>query len=456
MTIKEIVEATGGTLLCGDENQVIEHVSIDSRNSQGNDIFVPIIGKKSDAHRFIGAAVDAGCVATFTSEHNQAPEGALGTLPWIRVDDTVTALQETGKLWREHMHMPVVAVTGSVGKTTTREMVAAALAAEKKVYKTIKNYNSIIGLPVMLTEMTKDYDIAVLEMGMNAPGEIACMTRLAQPDMAIVTNIGVAHMEFFGSQEGIRQEKLSVRKGLKGGFLLLNGDDPLLCQETDGEQDKVVFYGQSEGCQYRACHVENHNGFYSFVLVHGQTQIPVQLAVPGIHNVNNAAAALAAADLNGISMAAAAQALAQFTGFSNRLQIFEKNGYTLIDDTYNASPDSMKAGLNVLLARTASRYIAVLGDMKELGEQSARFHYEIGTYMKDFPIEQVVLVGELAQEIGKALQDAHSAVAVHAFEQKEDAAAYLKEIVRAGDVVYVKASNSMGLKQIVQELHKDR
>lgn len=452
VTIKEIVKATGGTLLCGDENQVIEHVSIDSRSSQGNDIFVPIIGKKSDAHRFIEAAIEAGCVATFTSEHEKAPSGKLGTLPWIRVDDTVTALQETGKLWREQISMPVVAITGSVGKTTTREMVATALAAERRVYKTIKNYNSIIGLPVMLTEMTRDYDIAVLEMGMNSPGEIARMTRLAQPDMAVVTNIGVAHMEFFGSQEGIRREKLSVRNGLKGGHLLLNGDDALLCKETDGENDKVVFYGRSEICQYRACDVENHNGYYSFVLVHGQTKIPVQLAVPGIHNVNNAAAALAAADLNGVSMEAAARAIEHFTGFNNRLQIVEKNGYTLIDDTYNASPDSMKAGLNVLLARTAARYIAVLGDMKELGEKSAQFHYEIGTYMKDFPIAQVILVGELAKEIGNALEAEKSAIEVHSFADKTRASAYLRTIVRGGDVVYVKASNSMGLKQIVQEL----
>lgn len=446
--IKDIVKATKGSLLCGDENQIIEHVSIDSRSSQGNDIFVPIIGNKSDAHRFISGAFAVGCAATFTSEHDKMDDSH----PWIRVENTVTALQETGKLWRQQVPIPVVGITGSVGKTTTREMVAAALSAEKKVYKTIKNYNSIIGLPIMLSEMSNDYDIAVLEMGMNAKGEIARMAELAKPDMAIVTNIGVAHMEFFGSQEGIKEEKLSIRNRLNGGYLLLNGDDPLLCNETDGVQDKVIFYGQSQKCQYRAVDVVNHNGYYSFTLQHKEQKIPVTLSVPGVHNVGNAVAALAAADLNGVSLEAAAKAIAEFTGFNNRLQILESKGYTVIDDTYNASPDSMKAGLKVLMAREAERYFAVLGDMKELGENSPKFHYEIGCYMKDFHIAQVILVGELAAQIGKALQDADSAIEVHPFLDRQEAADYLKTQLQKEDAVYVKASNSMGLKQIVQQI----
>ena len=185
ITVNDIVKAVNGTLLCGDGTQIIEHISIDSRSSQGNDIFVPIIGEKVDAHRFISQALEIGCVATLTSEHEQM----TGQQAWIRVENTIDALHEIGRLCRSRIQIPAVGVTGSVGKTTTREMIATALSAQKKVFKTSKNYNSSVGLPITLSEMTNEDDIAVLELGMNVPGELGTISDLASLDMAVLTNI---------------------------------------------------------------------------------------------------------------------------------------------------------------------------------------------------------------------------------------------------------------------------
>ena len=190
--IKDIVEATKGKLLCGDEKQQIDHLSIDSRSSQGNDLFIPIIGAKVDAHRFIDGAFSVGCVATLTSEHDSMDDPNHA---WIRVEDTVLALHEIGKLCRSRVTVPAIGVTGSVGKTTTREMIAYALSAEKKVYKTQKNYNSSVGLPITMSLMSNDYDIAVLELGMNVPGELGTISEIAQLKKTDLTNIGDAHIE---------------------------------------------------------------------------------------------------------------------------------------------------------------------------------------------------------------------------------------------------------------------
>ncbi len=450
ITVGDIAEAAGGRLLCGDPAQKIEHISIDSRVSQGNDIFIPIIGEKVDAHRFISQALEAGCVAAVTSEHDEAEEGGA----WIRVEDTIEALHAIGRLCRSRVTIPAVGVTGSVGKTTTREMIAAALSAGKKVFRTSKNYNSRIGLPITLSEMTNEDDIAVLELGMNVPGELGTISRLAQLSMAVVTNIGVAHMEFYGSREKLCEEKLTITTGLQeGGLVFLNGDDPLLMQYRDTVDFPVITYGTGEHCDYRAADIHMEDGHYCFTLQHQGRQLPVKLSVLGIHNIGNACGALAVADQWGVDLEKAAEALYTFTGFANRLQRFEKEGLLVIDDTYNASPDSMKAGLDVLAGmNNTGRKIAVLGDMFELGTDSAAYHYQVGIHGAGLQIEEMVLVGTLAKEIGRAMEEAGSDCSIQYFDVREDAIGYLKNTAAAGDVVYIKASNGMKLKEITAAL----
>lgn len=451
--VKDIVEATRGVLLCGDGEQIIEHISIDSRSSQGNDIFVPIIGEKVDAHQFIDQAFGNGCVATLTCEHKKMDD----TRAWIYVNDTKEALQAIGYLCRHRVMVPAVGVTGSVGKTTTREMIATALSAGKKVFKTGKNYNSQIGVPITLSEMSNDFDVAVLELGMNVPGELELISKMAQLSMAVITNIGVAHIEYFGTSENICKEKMTITKGLKeDGILFLNGDDPLLYEYRELTGYPYVLYGTREECEYRAVNVRMENGKYCFDFIYHGKKVPVVLSVLGMHNVINAAGALAVADRSGVSVEDAAKALSTFTGFQNRLQIYKIKGYTLIDDTYNASPDSMKAGITVLTGMDEpGRKIAVLGDMFELGKNAPMYHYEVGEFAAKQQIDELLLIGELAKNIGAALEDSQCAIKQTYFDSNEGIANYLNKTLSEGDVVYLKASNGMKLKEITAMLQKD-
>lgn len=449
--VNDIVKAVKGTLLCGDASRRIEHISIDSRSSGGNDIFVPIIGAKVDAHRFIDGAFSAGCAATLTSEHTAMddPDHA-----WIQVEDTVTALHEIGRLCRSRVTVPAIGVTGSVGKTTTREMIACALSAQKKVYKTQKNYNSSVGLPITMSLMSNDYDLAVLELGMNVPGELGTISEIAQLKMAVITNVGVAHIEFYGSKEAICHEKYTISRGFgKEGMLIINGDDELLYRFRESTGYPYVLYGTKEYCDYRAEEIHMENGHYAFTFVHKDMRIPVVLSVLGRHNVLNAVAALAVAHLNGVDAGQAAAALYAFTGFQNRLQMIDVKDYKVIDDTYNASPASMVAGVNVLAGfETPGRRIAVLSEMRELGENTLRYHYEVGEKIAAEPISELIVIGETAGAIAEGARACGCGYPIVQFADKEAAAVYLKEKLKKDDVVYLKASNAIGLKEITRYL----
>ncbi|MBQ8638165.1 MAG: UDP-N-acetylmuramoyl-tripeptide--D-alanyl-D-alanine ligase [Lachnospiraceae bacterium] len=447
VTVREITEAVNGTLLCGSPDQVIEHISIDSRNSEGNDIFVPIIGAKVDAHRFIANAFEVGCAATLTSEHGEMKDEAHA---WIRVEDTIEALHAIGRLCRSRVALDAIGVTGSVGKTTTREMIACALSAGKKVFKTGKNYNSSVGVPITMSQMSDDYEIAVLELGMNVPGELGTISEIARLKMAVITNVGVAHIEYFGSQEAICHEKYTITRGFgEEGLLIINGDDPLLYRFRESTGYPFVLYGTEAHCEYRAENIRMEQGHYCFDYVHGEERVPVVLSVLGRHNVQNAVAALAAAELNGVPVRDAAKALSSFTGFKNRLERISMGHYTIIDDTYNASPDSMIAGVRVLSGyETKGRKIAVLSDMMELGSESPNFHRQVGEAIAAEPIDELIIVGELSVNIAEGAASKNAAYPITRMASNEAAARYIHETVKEQDVVYLKASNSMHLKEI--------
>ena len=453
-SIRELTEAVHGTLLCGNPETVIEHLSIDSRVSEGNDLFIPIIGARTDAHDFIGKAFENGCVASLTSRAENVPDPQH---PLIRVQDTVEALHEIGRFCRKRVPIPAVGVTGSVGKTTTREMISCALSAGMKVFKTARNYNSSVGLPVTLSLMSNEYDAAVLELGMNVPGELGEISEIAGIDIAVVTNIGVAHMEFYGSREAICREKLTISRGFgdKEGLLVLNGDDDLLYENRGLTGHPYVLYGTNPRCEYRAENIHTENGQYCFDSCHDGKRLPVRLSVLGEHNVLNAAAALTVAERMGVDTAAAADRLSSFTGFSNRLQQIRAGECIIIDDTYNASPDSMKAGVRVLSAYTArGRKTAVLGDMKELGPDAPLFHRQVGTAIASEPIDRLIVVGELGREIAKGALDAGAHFQVLEMADNREASGWLCQNTLPGDVIYLKASNAMHLKEITAALQE--
>lgn len=451
MTVKEIILATGGRLLCGREDTILEHISIDSRTMKGNDLFVPIIGEKVDAHRFIDQAFEYGAAAVLTSEHDSMESEK----PYIRVADTKKALQAVGSFYRERLTLPLIGITGSVGKTTTREMVACALSARYRVYKTPGNSNSQVGVPITLSEIKPEDEIGVLELGMSEPGELTVIAQIARIHMAVITNIGVTHIEQLGSKENIYREKLTIQDGLcENGILFLNGDDDFLKNTRAKEGFKTIYYGTGENCDYRAINVHLEDGFPAFTAVYKEIKVPVRLSVMGSHNVLNAMVSLAVAAENGIPMEEAASCLTEFTGFKNRQQIYQTETLTVIDDTYNASPVSMKAGLEVLGSiANADRKVAVLADMKELGEKSPEYHYEIGTYIVSHPVDLVVTLGELAAEIARAVKEHAPQIVVKEFMEQEPLTAYLKEELKKGDCVLFKGSNSMKLGRVAQQFH---
>ena len=445
--IREIVEAVNGRLLCGDMDTPLNHISIDSRKMKGNDLFVPLIGEKADAHRFLSQAFENGAAASLTSEHDSCPEGMTGAL--IRVEDTKKALQDIGRYIRSRLFLPLVGITGSVGKTTTREMIAAALSAGYRTFRTPANYNSQVGVPITLSEIAGADEIGVLELGMSEPGEMEIIADIARVDTAVITNIGVTHIENLGSRENILNEKLHIQDGMKpGGTLFLNGDNDLLREVRAREDCETVYYGLGEHCGYRAVNITYDNGRPSFDLVHGAALIHVSLEVMGEHNILNALAALAVADHYKVPLSDAAEALKNFDGFKNRQQIHEIGKITVIDDTYNASPDSMRAGIRVLASLTGCRRrIAVLADMKELGDNAPQFHYEIGKFLEEQPVDEVVTYGTLAKEIAKGVETKVK-TAVFEEEQRKELTEYLEELLREGDAVLFKGSNSMKLGEI--------
>jgi len=474
ITVKELLEATGGKLLQGQEEQHAGHISLDSRKMEGDDLFVPIVGERVDAHRFLCQAIASGAAVVFTSEHHSgedvkasvrqqcagdsAQEEKALEAAWIEVPDTKKALQDVGLFCRKRLSLPLVGITGSVGKTTTREMIAAALSAGFNVYKTPGNSNSQVGVPITIAEIPQSAEIGVIELGMSEPGEMELIARVARVDCAVITNIGVAHIEQLGSREHILEEKLHIQDGMPAeGVLFLNGDDPLLAPVVPKEGRKKVLYGLGRECDYRAEDLHLEEGYPVFTAVHGDSRVRVHLKVMGSHMVSNALAALAVADTYGLSMEKAALALGQFKGYQGRQQIFEWGGVTVIDDSYNASPVSMKAGLEVLAAvKGEGRRIAVLADMKELGPDTVRFHEEIGAYIGEHPLDMVLLLGELAACIGSGM-DAARAVTPH-FEMVSLAQveAWLDENIKEGDCILFKGSNSMKLSQAVGHLKEAR
>ncbi len=459
ITVKDIVDMVGGVLLCGDENTPVLDICINSKEIKEGDLFVPIIGERVDAHRFIESALEKGA-ATLTSRHDGV---VISDKPYIRVNNTVDALQRIGTAIRErYLEMPVVAVTGSVGKTTTREMITKALSSVKRTFHTEKNLNSQIGVPITLSRMSNEDEIAVLELGISEEGQMDILSEMVKPDMAVVTTIGVAHIEFMKTQENIRHQKLSIVHFMKpGGTLFLNGDDGMLrdAVKTEHLTCRTIFYGTMDWCDYYAKDIVYHGGeagyeesYTTFLCVHGNQKVPVKLNTLGKHNVANCVVALAVANENGIPMEVAAKEFMEFEGQRQRI-IRLDNKFTMIDDTYNASPDSMKASINVLcdIPCTGKR-IAVLGDMFELGDNEVQYHKEIGEFLLDKNIDEVVVLGELSQNIKKVIEDAKSPIKVYTFSDNEEAAIYLVATLRPEDVVLLKASNGMNLKEIVDIL----
>ncbi len=452
-TLREICDITSGELIWGDPGTVVRHVGYDSRQMLGDDLFVPTIGARVDGHDFIDKAFAAGAAATLSSRPGRITEAG----PIIQVKDTQAALEALGRHYRSLYKGRVIGITGSVGKTTTRELTKAALSAGGSVTGSTKNMNSEIGLPVVLCHMDQAAERAVIEMGVDAPDDMPRLVELAHPKTAVITNIGVAHIEYLGSREGIRNEKIRITAELgPDDWAVLNGDEPLLKECRGKLPCRILFFGLDPENDLSAKEIrEGDQVSFTAVLKEesGVREFPVRLSVPGVHNVMNALAALGAAAAEGIDPEAAAAAMSGFTGFSRRLEKLKIGGLNVIDDSYNASPPSMKAALTVLEKASGKRRIAVLADMLELGETEAELHQAVGEFAAERKIDVFITLGKLVRHLEEPLIRAGREV--HHFDRWEDAETCAVRLAENGDVLLLKGSNIMKLDLLLDKLKKE-
>lgn len=457
LTVKEVLRSCGGQLLCGDERANIESVTIDSREAKEGSLFVPFVGEKSDAHQFIPDVMQKGAAAALTEKgfFDLKREELRDGFALISVENSLQALQKLAAFRRKTIPVPMIGVTGSVGKTTTREMIAKALSAEKSVYRTPKNHNGQIGVPLTILEMEDHFDLAVIEMGISCPGEMEKISRLVCPDAAVLTNIGFSHIEQLKTQENIRAEKLHIQDGMpEGAAVFLNGDDPLLWRCAVRKGLRPIYYGTTKNCDAYAKDIRLKDGCAVFQAMIQGEEIPVSLQVKGMHQVLNAMAALSIAAHYEVNLLKAVEKLSAFKGYRHRQELVSLGGITILDDSYNASPASMCAALDVLgEMKHARRRIAVLADMKELGREAETCHEAVGRYLAtENKADALFTFGELASFIAKAAKKADASLKTEHFETRDELTAALKCCLQDGDAVLLKGSNSMNLSNVSEDL----
>lgn len=445
MNLREIEQATGGRLFGAD--LTVRAVTIDSREATTGALYVAIRGDRFDGHDFCAAAAENGASAVVCE---RAPDTAL---PYILVKSTRQALLDIAALHRAHCaNVKIIGLTGSVGKTTTKEMVSAVLSEQFRTVKTEGNLNNEIGMPKTLFRLTESTEAAVVEMGMSNFGEISRMTRACRPNAAIITNIGVSHIEFLGSRNGILQAKTEITEGLPHGApLILNGDDDKLWGYKNADYSQIYFGIDNPQADVRAEQLEAANGETAFtVRFNGGKAQRVTVPAVGKHNVYDALAAFAAGLCFEIPPEKIAAGLRNYAPAGMRQRIRTVAGVTVIEDCYNASPDSQKAALGVLASLPAARRIAVLGDMLELGSYAEEAHRAVGAYAVQNAVDILFCFGENAGFIADAAKD--SVKTLH-FTDKEDLTEALCRTVRAGDAVLFKASRGMALEEVIQKLY---
>lgn len=457
-TLQSIAAMCGGELSPGSTAEaLITGVVTDSRKITPGCLFVPLVGDSFDGHDYSESALKAGAAATLWTRN----KGAVPPGNAVLVDDTLEALQRLASAYLKEVAPRVVAVTGSNGKTTTKDIITALLETRFKVHKTQGNFNNHIGLPLTVLSMAADTEIAVLEMGMSSRGEISLLSSIAEPDTAIITNIGESHLLQLGSRKEIARAKLEIAEGLKpGGLLIYNGDEPLLAEGMGEpgfaapEELKTFRFGLGTGNDDYPTGIMAHEGGTTFTTsLHGEQVFTLPL--PGRHNVVNSLAALAVASHYGVSEEEMAAGLGRLKLTGMRIELIRaSSGLTLLNDAYNASPTSMKAAIDVLQSmKGAGSKIAVLGDMLELGPDEAAFHAEVGAYLDPEKVDLVFAYGPLSAHLAEAAAKRFGPDRVYAFTDKSAMTDLLLSKTDPKDIVLFKASRGMRLEESLQRLH---
>jgi len=451
---EEIVKATGGKLLKGDPQTAVTGISIDTRTLSEGMAFFALKGEKTDGHAFLNDAARAGSAALIIEKEDilLSDFSCPDSTAIIKVDNTEQALQELAAWYLSLFDIRKIGITGSTGKTSTKEMLFYILSEKYKTIRNQGNYNNLIGLPLSVFQVDKNTEAAIFEMGMDRLGEIHRLAEIVRPNAAIITNIGVSHLERLGSRENILKAKTEICDFFKkDNTLIVNGDDDLLSKNHSNGNYNFISVGKKEGSELRIAELKDlsEKGI-EFCLITGNKRVKYCINSPGVHNSTNGALAVAAALLFDVSMEQAALGLARFFSSDKRLNIISGNGIKIIDDTYNASPDSMKAALEVLSSAAGIRKIAILGDMFELGDEEEEFHRSIGEYASQKGINVLLSVGKNAKQISLGAQGGK--VKTSHFENKDMLIAALPQWIIEGDTILVKGSRGMEMDEIVKYL----
>lgn len=447
MKIKDVIKVTNGELICGNLEEVLSDFSKDTRDIIAGGTYIALVGEKFDGNDFINSAFENGAKTCIVSRKVDAVEGKN----IIFVEDTGVALKQIAEFKRMENDIPVVAVTGSVGKTSTKDLIASVLSKKFKVLKTQGNMNNEIGMPLTILNY-KDEEIMVIEMGMNHFGEISKLTKVAKPNLAVITNIGTAHIGNLGSRENILKAKLEILEGLQGNSIVINNDNDMLekWEKEDNKYNKITYGINNKNSEYIATEVKAfaEKSVYTLICKDG-TKKQVVVPVGGEHFVLNSLCAIAVGKYFGMEYDEIIDGIAELELTKKRMEMLNaKCGAIVINDTYNANYDSMKAALSYLKSVKDRRKIAILGDMLELGEYSQKLHEDVGKEADN--IDVLITVGTEAKNIAKMSK----AKEIFEFENNDDAINKVKEIIEPNDIILLKASNGMKFIDIVNEIIK--
>lgn len=456
MTLEQIAQACGGLFQGAeaDREREAEGVVLDSRRLESGFCFIATRGERVDGHDFIGQALQKGALCVICE---RIPEGVSGN--FILVKDSLLALQDIAAYYRKTLHIPVIGITGSVGKTSTKEFIAGVLSRKFRVLKTEGNYNNEIGVPLTLLQIRPEHEIAVVEMGINHFGEMRRLSRMARPDVCVLTNIGECHLEFLGSREGVLRAKSEIFEYMQEyGMVYLNGDDDMLRNIERVKNKRPVTFGMKRRNDYYADEMVTHGLSGSSVTIHtGTGSFRATVNLPGEHMIRNALAATAIGCQFGLSEEELKEGIEAVRPVGGRSNIIQTEHFTLIDDCYNANPVSMRAALD-MLAQADGRTVAILGDMGELGEKEVRYHKEVGAYAVQKHLTGLICVGSLCRFMYqggcKAKAKTLSNTFVQYYDTKEALLAGIESggLLPSGATVLVKASHSMGFSQIMEIL----
>ena len=442
ITLQQAAQWCGGRVSPKYKDITFFGANNDTRKLEAGQLFVALQGAR-DGHDFIPAALEKGAAAVLCTHCD-------GDYPAIVVEDTRIALGDIARGERQRLGCKVVGITGSVGKSTTKEMTASVLRSTYRVGKSPVNHNNDIGLPMSILALPEDTQVAVLEMGMNHFGEIAYLSGIAQPDVAVIVNIGTMHIEHLGSREGILQAKLEILQGMaKDGIVILNGDEPLLWNLHSTKEGITYFGKQNSRCAVLGSHVNGAEGAVTFDVIYRNVSMSVKLPIEGEHYVEDALAAVSVGLKLGVLPQKIEESLGAFENMQDRQEIYSAGGYTIIKDCYNAGPESMAAALAVLGGRSG-RKVAVLGEMLELGDATPAEHYKVGRLAAE-KADVVLAYGPNSERVLKgAITGGMSDTRVSAYEDRDRLVAALKQQARPGDVLLFKGSRGMRMELVLE------